>query len=1082
MMEQLRNKKKILLRYTATLCLLGLILLCPAFSYTAHAETTPSAPIRVGVFPLGNFQNFDENGKPYGYNISYLKKVAELTHWEYEYIQTDNWVQATEMLERGELDLLAPAQNIPSLSGRFSYAAFPMGTEAAAIYVPADRNDLVYQDFERMKKLRFGGAEGSTFVKNFLTRAEEKGFTPDLTYYENTTALFDALAQNEVDAIVSNILFDNTSLKIIDRFSPLPVYYISSKDNSALLDRLYDAMCTIELEDPSFETRLMAEFFPFYSNSDFTYDELEYISSMSTINVGFHPKGAPISYVDEGGQVKGISADILQRVSEISGLKFNIIPLLGELPTRDALSEQGIYVLCDVSASDFMAYESSFWFSKPYMETERVLISTGIEDVQPGMRLAAPACYGEDALKEAFPGLNIIFCEQPEESFQMLARKEVDFLLSYRYVAEPLLSKPAYRNYKTLSYRSINGDLCIGTFHDTDNTTDMQRLINDDRFLSIVNKSIQRIGTEEMNAIIIRHTAESRYHYTLWDFIYQYWHLLSIIGLLFLLCIVCAITINRMKTNENRVLSRAIDQANQASRAKSRFLSNMSHEIRTPLNAIVGMTDLAQKNIDKPEKTCRYLEKIEDSSKLLISIINDVLDMSAIESEKLKISSQTFDFKAVLSSLSELYYNQCRNKGIRFQMQLDGVKHEVLVGDSLRINQILMNLLSNAFKFTGQGGSITVTVSETMVDEEKRQVFMRFVVADTGSGMSSEMLSRLFEAFEQESADTARQHGGSGLGLAITKNLVDLMHGAISATSEKGVGTTFTVDIPFGITDDVILADPQTLRHIRMLIVDDDDYMREYVASILEDMGVRYETAADGNEALHLLREAAEQKDPFHACFLDWRMPEMDGMEVAKEIRDHISKDILTIIISAYDLSEVREEAESIGIDQFISKPLFQSSIYNVLAGISGKRSFTVSAEKETYDFTGRRALLAEDFDLNREVAVDLLSLVSLETDCAVNGREAVEKFTASAPGTYDIIFMDIQMPEMDGYEAIRRIRASSHPQAKTIPIYAMTANAFAEDVASSLSAGANGHIAKPIDSKALYQLIHKCIMEETNE
>lgn len=1061
--------------------LLFFLICCLAMGITGMAAWTEPEPVRVGIFTLGNFQYFDENGEACGYNVEYLKKIAEVKHWRYEFVPVQNWVEATEYLEKGEIDLLAPAQNIPDLNGRFSYAALPMGTEAAAVYALGERDDLFYEDFEAMKTLKYGGAQNSTFTKNFLLRCKEKGFDPDLTYYKNTTELFDALQSNQVDAIVTNIMFSEDGIKMIDRFSPLPVYYISSNDNTYLLDQLYDAMCAVELNNPDFKTQLTARYFPYFNNTELTYSELCYIEQLPEIQIGYWPGGEPLAFTDPvTGEFAGITRDILDRISEISGIKFRYIQLESLDVTLDDLREAGIYAVCGVEYNEKNAASQNIWMSLPYFRAEKVLVGKENIDFASDSRMKLAANIGSEAmlynLDKRYPQFDIEQFADIAACFEAVRRNQADILIQNRYVVEPYLSRPIYHNMKVLPIQSTEDLLCLATIYRRDETSELGRFMQDERFLSVVNKAIQQISSEELNEIMIDWTLGRQYQYRLLDFFYQYRYMILVLGLFLATGIIWLFQMGRMKARENRVLSAAIEQANQANQAKSLFLSNMSHEIRTPLNAIVGMTDLAKRSYRNPQKTAQYLDKITQSSKLLMSIINDVLDMSAIESQKLRVSEQPFDFKALLTSVSETYYTQCRQKNICFEMRLDQVRQEALVGDSLRVQQILLNLLSNAYKFTESGGSITVSVSEQMHDKVKNKVFMRFIVSDTGCGMSEEMQGRLFEAFEQESASTALKYGGSGLGMAITRNLVDLMHGAISVKSCLGEGTSFTVDIPFGITDNIIFADTKKLENLRVVVVDDDEYMREYIGSVLSGMGVRFDVFESGEEALAIIEQSVETEDPYNVCLLDWRMPELGGVEVAKRIRDMIPNDILTVIISAYDLTEVEEAGREAGVDCFVSKPLFQSSIYNILSTVHEKRYGSDINQETQYDFTGKRILMAEDFELNREVAVDLLEMVNLTVDCAENGKEAVDMFLNAPVGTYDMILMDIQMPVMNGYEAMRRIRSSGYGQAETIPIYAMTANAFAEDVSKALSAGADGHIAKPIDSRALYQLIDQCL------
>ncbi|MEG0806002.1 MAG: ABC transporter substrate binding protein [Lachnospiraceae bacterium] len=424
--------------------------------------------------------------------------------------------------------------------------------------------------------------------------------------------------------------------------------------------------------------------------------------------------------------------------------------------------------------------------------------------------------------------------------------------------------------------------------------------------------------------------------------------LLTMVILLILLAIYFERKKNILLTEKNRELAEAVQHADQASRAKSQFLSHISHEIRTPMNAIIGITTIAQGHLREPEKLEGYMDKVNASSQLLLSIINDVLDMSSIESNKLVISHLPFDLNALLSVIKTMYSAQYKEKGIDLEL-CNRTSNSQLMGDELHLKQILLNLVSNAYKFTNSGGKVEIKVEE--VSEKDRQVRYRFQVKDTGIGMSEEMQIRAFQAFEQESVYTTQKHGGSGLGLAIAKNLTELMNGTIQVNSKQGVGTCFTLELPFELT----------------------------------------------------------------------------GTDNSSELP----------IPSIQENTDIKEYSD--------------------------------------YDFTGYRILLAEDNQLNREIAVELLNMVNLEADCAVNGEEAAAIFEKSEEGTYDLILMDIQMPVLDGYEAARRIRKSSHKQAKSIPIYAMTANAFAEDISVAYSAGMNGHIAKPIDTKLLYSTLSEC-------
>lgn len=524
---------------------------------------------------------------------------------------------------------------------------------------------------------------------------------------------------------------------------------------------------------------------------------------------------------------------------------------------------------------------------------------------------------------------------------------------------------------------------------------------------------------------------------------------------------------------QQQALSDALENAHAASSAKSNFLSHMSHEIRTPMNAIIGMTTIALSKITSRERVEDCLGKIAESSRHLLGLINDILDMSKIEHGKLSISHEPMNLPSCIRNINDLVRPQALARKLNFEILSENVEYENLIGDALRLNQILLNILSNSLKFTPAGGTISLKIRQ--LTKHGNTVRIAFIISDTGIGMSKEFLARLYSPFEQASTNTAAKYGGTGLGMSITLNLTNLMGGTINVDSTVGEGSTFTVELPFGINEKADTT-PETLPHLKILVVDDDPGTCEHASLLLEKMGMSVTWCTSGNEALKLVAEAHDGAAPFDVCLVDWKMPEMDGAQTARKIRDVAGNDLLIIIISAYDWSPIEEQARENGVNDFIAKPFFASTLHDVLISTTqryGVAQVELENEDKKYDFSGKRILLVEDNEFNREIAREFLEMVNAEVENAENGQEAIEKFLASSPGYYDLILMDVQMPVLDGYEATKTIRTSEHPDANTIHILALTANAFSEDVAHAIASGMNGHIAKPIDMIELYKLVN---------
>ncbi len=673
----------------------------------------------------------------------------------------------------------------------------------------------------------------------------------------------------------------------------------------------------------------------------FTEQEKEMIRELPTLKVGYLTDSKPIAETDENGEYQGMTREIFDLVVKKMGISVEYIPIIRENQTEAYLSEMGIDLIANYEYKEENAgfpIENAVC-SQPYLKlnqvfivpTNAVITSESVLNVAVTERIL----FSTDSMRENYPKLKLVTCDTIEECFQKVEQGEADIILANRYRVEPYLMNPKNSGLQMIQARNIDSECCVAAVNGGE---------DDIRLIALIDKAIGQLSEDDINTIVFRETSDNIYRYSAKDFVYQYRYLLLVLAML--VCVIVVLVVRALQTKkrtlqvmvlQNQQLESAMDAANSANRAKSDFLARMSHEIRTPMNAIIGLTTVAKKTTNEPEKIADYLHKIETSSRILLGIINDVLDMSAIEKEKVKIVEEEFDVENLAHNIVELYQEQCRQKGIDFQMAIGELSNKLLLGDSLRINQILMNLLSNAVKFTERGEKIFFEVRQKAVTEKVET--LRFIVSDTGRGVSKDLLDRLFVPFEQEDDTAAAKHQGSGLGLPITKRLVDLMGGEINVESEKGKGTKFVVDIPF-------------------------------------------------------------------------KIPEQKVIEEQRE-----------------DVTEGLE---------------------------------------------GHKVLVAEDIEVNMQVIVLLLEMVGIVVDCAEDGEQAVRTYQNAKAGEYDAILLDINMPKMDGYEAARAIRESGRADAKAVPIFSMTANAFAKDMQEACDAQMNGYIIKPIEAETLYKILQE--------
>lgn len=1080
----MKRKTKHLIKVIALIAITLFVAL--SSTKTVNANTT----LKAGFFKFDGYHMIDEEtGAKSGYGYDILQQIAGYAGFSYEYDGYDkSWSEAQQDLKDGNIDILTSAQMTPERLTWADFSKYSIGTSAAILTVKSGNTNYLVGDYSNWDGMRVGVIENNSRnddLKDFANG--EDGFTyTEVLYTDTDTMINDLQSGDNIDAILTSNLRRTNNETVIKQFESSPFYIMVQKGATELLEQINYAIEQMDINEPSFRTELMNKYYSASSNSAaFNSEETLFINSSKdfTYTAILNPDREPYSYVEDG-KLTGVFYDIASEVIRRSGLNISFV-IPKDREEYQSLVNSGSVDICFDAIEDYSVLESKgYWITPAFIDLPlgrlRNESTTTFKTVGIIKDSAIDIAYSNSTFIKS---ITIFEYSSVDELTKAVLNNKIDMAIL------PLdTATAAVRDDKTsrlISERLYGYNISYAVaIKNTDNPM----------LYSVIKKTLSSISDEEVAAFSQSYADSLEKPFTLREFIYDKplqfaLILLGISVIITLVVISTLISIRKKKAvvelNEtqslNIKLENAVRKAETADKAKSIFMSKMSHEIRTPLNAVIGYNTIARNEMVSARtdeehrqaemKTLDCLTKSDIASKHLLAIINDVLDMSAIESGKIKIANEKFDFKGLITSITTIFYGQAKQKNVELDVVFGKLNEEWFVGDQMRVNQILTNLLSNAIKFTPDRGRVKLLINEEKEDEEN--TYIHFEISDTGIGMSEEFLSQVWTPFEQADASINRRYGGTGLGLAITKNLVEIMGGNIKVKSELGVGTTFLIDLCFKRTIQPSKLKTYDFKNIRALVIDDDSSTCDYVYLLFTKFGVRCSSFTSSQNAIDEFYEEKKKGDPYNLCLVDWQMPGMDGIETVKKIREIAIEDLPVIIITAYDYTAIADKAAEIGINSFVSKPLFPSSLFNLIAKYSSIDSIKDKKEIiKKYDFDGTRVLLVEDNSMNMEVATRILSNVNIKVDQVWNGEEGVRKFVNSPKETYKVILMDIQMPIMDGYNATRAIRASNHPEAKTIPIIAMSADAFSENVAEALNAGMNSHIAKPIDVDALYKTL----------
>ena len=1072
-----------LTRKSACVMLSLLLLLSAVLPVKAAAETASAKVVRVGSFE-DTFNYVNEKGARKGYGYELLETLSGYAGWQFEYVTCD-WSDCFEKLKNGEIDIIGGISYTEDRTQEMLFSDEPMGVEKYYLYADLSRADISASDFKTLNGKKIGVLMG-TEPEVMLAEWEEKyGLKTEHVNISNNEDVKQKLANHEIDCFVSleESFWAERGISTITRVGESGIYYAINKNRPDIKEELDDAMRALDEAVPFYTADLYKRYFSMDYTPILTGEEKAWLRKHGAIRMGFLASDSGVSTFDPAtGEFTGVITDYIQFAADCLGnqeLEFQLVGYDSKKAELDALKSGEIDMIFHCDQNPNLAEEYHFactnttWTSNLMAVTNKQHFNENNVN-----RIAVP--QNKLSLKKYlafyYPQWEIVDCDTQEDAARLVKDGQADCFVT-GISSENKYSKK-YSFYSVPLVNPVRSCFAVNSGNRS--------------LLSILNKTIKAMPVNMLAGALAMYKSSAR-KVTLSDFIKDNFFKVMLISSIAVAVVLLTILMLLQKARKaeaaarkaasdtqelNAKLQVAVEKAESANRAKSTFLSNMSHDIRTPMNAIIGFTTLALSNIDDTDRVKDYLGKTLASSNHLLSLINDVLDMSRIESGKIHLEEVEVNLSDVLHDLKTIVSGQIYAKQLELYMDAMDVTDEDVYCDKTRLNQILLNLLSNAIKFTPAGGTVSVRVRQ-LAGKVRGCGQYEFRIKDNGIGMSQEFAQKIFEPFERERTSTVSGIQGTGLGMAITKNIVDMMGGTIEVQTAQGKGTEFTVCVPMRAQTEQRPVEKITeLEGLKALVVDDDFNTCDSVTKMLVKVGMRAEWTLSGKEAVLRARQSIEMSDVYHAYIIDWRLPDMNGIEVTRQIRS-LHDDTPIIILTAYDWSDIEVEAKAAGVTAFCAKPMFMSDLRETLMSALGQKPADAVQRllpEKNADFKGKHILLVEDNELNREIAQEILREYGFLVDSAENGAVAVEKVSTAAPGSYDLVLMDVQMPIMDGYTATRKIRALDDPARAKLPILAMTANAFDEDRRNALESGMNGFLSKPIVIDDLVQELRKIL------
>ncbi len=1079
-----RNRFKLHKRLLPLLCA-WILLFSLALPTVSAAETEPQGEtIRVGYMILETFEEEEHTQQGdtevivrSGYGYEYLQVIRYYTGWNYEYVN-GSWEELVKMLERGEIDLLSHVARTPEREDTMLFSTEPQGRETHYLYVDGPSDAIDPNDYSTLNGKNIGVIKGDFRTQKLLEWCEKHGITCNIEEYPDIGAIHRALHSGNIHAASASSMViascPEGKWNPVIRFEDTTVYFAVKRgaEGKKILNQLNNAQRQILAINENFGLELQQKYNAQHSMpATLTRAEQQWLKNRGVLKVGYFSNRRPLAYTDETGELAGLLNEYLKVMETEYGMQFQTVAYPDGTSMMKALRDGTVDIIAPVGYNHGLAEIYDLAVTNPLTVETMVAVYKGYKGTEPKdifeqIAVLDSSITEKDYAKRYYPDAQWMLAGSIKEAIDMVTEDR----------AGCYIIRSSNWSWFKNDYPQLD-DLQMLTLPNPNNVN--MAIRNEDiALIPILNKGISLLSQADVNQSIVAHS--DAWKEVTWFMVMQENPVATFIGILAAVLLTTLIfVLYRLQTEKkylkkletaNRKAEKARAEAERANLAKSTFLTSMSHDIRTPMNAIIGMTTLAAKHLNNPEYVRNCLSKVTLASDHLLTLINDVLDINKIESGNLALTPKVFSLADSIMNLANIGRHQLREKNHHFEIRIHNIKQEYLFADELRINQVYINLLSNAVKYTPANGRITIDVKQEPIPGDRGKIRLIYVIEDTGIGMSKEFQKHMYDLFAMANRNSGAV-SGSGVGLAICKQLVDLMQGSIECESMQGKGTKFTVTLELPIADKV--GDSLMLPPMKILLVDDDEVFLDTAAETLRELGLSPDCVDSGEKAVSLVVRKHQEGKDYPLIIIDWKMPDMDGIETTRRIRAQVGPEVSIIVISAYAPEDIQDAAIAAGANGFINKPFFRSNAYQSISEIMGLGSSQIDVTPNVHKkVQGMRVLIAEDNELNWEIIRELLAMYGVEADRAEHGQQCLDVLAKSKPGQYDCILMDIQMPVLNGYDAAKAIRRMARYDLRSMPIVAMTADAYTEDVLRCAEAGMNGHIPKPIDMEKLLEVL----------